>query len=72
VSKLDLKNGERVVIHSLGFPGEFDGTVCGKSFESQTTDHYTIRLSDESRKRWLTPWDCVDVTESCLRRAVVD
>ena len=79
--KQNFKNGAPVVIYNIDSLGTtYDGIVRGKSFV-HTIDSYIVELTAESKARLYTDrtmqlrndpeadeWDCIDITEACLKR----
>lgn len=73
--KRNFMNGQAVIISDLGDGEEYSGMVRGKSFD-HVVDSYIVELTPESKERFQKhstqwDWDCISITESCLRGADV-
>ena len=66
MNKLNLKNGEKVVISKLGDDKEYPGVIVGKAFEHMW-DFYIVQT--EGRPFASYDYDCIQMSECCLARA---
>lgn len=72
--KQEFGNDEPVILYKLGFDGEYKGKIKGKSFLN-AIDSYIVELDPEAKRSIRNEdgslpykWDCISITEACLRR----
>ncbi len=67
MNKLQLTNGEKVIISKLGDDREYPGVVVGKAI-NHVVDFYVVQTEGRPFAAEQYDFDCIVVSECCLAR----